>query len=447
MGRVVEHLDVLRQPPWSPEAEQSVLGALLLSPDALDRLGDLRMNAAHFFDRRNRLVWEAIVDMAGRHLPIDVITVYERLRQAWKDDAEGGIAYLNALSQSVPSAAHIRRYAEIVIDKAMRRELIEAADKAAQLAYEPGEADAMLDQAAALIGAIKRQRGGGQPRQLSELARARVDHWTALERGEVLPGIPTGLSSLDEALGGGFKPGTLVVLGARPSIGKTSLAGQLSVTVAEQGHAVLMLSQEMRAGELTDRFFANLGGVPLDRLTAGALTAEDWSRVPDAVDRVSKLPLFIDDQPALTLSDIRAKARQVQQRHGLALVVVDYLQLCASIGGFDRRHHQIEQISRGMKTLAKELGATVLLLSQLNRGREEPELDNLKESGAIEEDADTVLLLHPMGRETDGSMLLLVKIPKNRQGRRGRLGMSFDGKTQRWKQSVSDITRRRGAAE
>jgi replicative DNA helicase len=237
----------------------------------------------------------------------------------------------------------------------------------------------------------------------------------------------------------------VIVLAARPSVGKTSLATQILLHVAGQNQRGLMLSQEMTAGELTDRATAHLGAVRMDRLASGQLETEDWSRISEAAERARRLPVSIDDQPALSLLDIRSKARQAQRRGGLALIVVDYLQLCSSAGGTEKRHHQIEQISRGIKALAKELGVCVLLLSQLNRASEgdEPELHHLKESGAIEEDADAVILLHPMGSEADGGLLVLAKVAKNRGGRRGRIALSFDGRTQRWTKSVGDVSPRR----
>ncbi|WP_422018660.1 DnaB-like helicase C-terminal domain-containing protein [Roseateles sp.] len=267
-----------------------------------------------------------------------------------------------------------------------------------------------------------------------------------MQKGDESPGIPTGLKQLDEALGGGIKSGKVIVLAARPSVGKTSLATQILLHVASQGHRTLMLSQEMTAGELADRAAANLGAIRMDLLASGQLEIDDWSRVAEVADRAAKLPVFIDDQPALTLLDIRAKARRVQQHGGLALLVIDYLQLCSSTGHADKRHHQIEQISRGVKALAKELGVCVLLLSQLNRASEggEPELQHMKESGSIEEDADVAILLHPMGHEADGSLLVLAKVAKNRGGRRGRIALSFHGRTQRWAPSMGDVSRRGG---
>lgn len=435
--------------PWSREAEQSVLGALLLDPDAMLPLAERRLEAAHFFDPRHRDIWTAIEGMAAARLPVDVVTLFERLQSLGRDEACGGLAYLTSLVQCVPSAGNIGRHADIVIGKATRRAIVDAAGRAQNMANEPGEADEALDRVQALFSGIKRTKASSAPRQLGDLVRKRLEHWQHLEAGDTVPGIPTGLDSLDEALGGGIKPGRVLVLAARPSVGKTSCAQQIGLTVAAAGHTVLMLSQEMPAGDLVDRAMANLGGVSLSRMATGRFEGDDWARITHGADCAASLPFFVDDQPALTLLDIRAKARRVQMQHGLALLVVDYLQLCACLGTFDKRHHQIEQISRGLKTLAKELDCCVMVLSQLNRGgaEDEPELHHLKESGAIEEDADVVLLLHPMCREPGGSLLVLAKIPKNRQGRRGRLGLAFHGATQRWETSAADVSRRRTGPE
>lgn len=446
MARDHEAVSELREPPWSPEAEQSVLGALFLDSDAFGRISDRGLEAAHFFDHRHRAIWAAAAGMVASHEPVDVVTVFERLRNAGEEERAGGLAYLNALAQSVPSAANVGRYADVVLEKALRRAVIAAADEVQALAWRTAAPDELLDKAASMFGAIRRTRAASAPRSLGELVNTRLQHWQSLAEGDTLPGIPTGLSSLDAALGGGMKPGKVIVLAARPSVGKTSLAAQIGLNVASFGHRVLMLSQEMQAGELVDRAIANLGKVQLDHLTTGEFEDSDWPAIAQASESATKLQVFVDDQPAQTLFDIRAKARQVQQGGGLALLIVDYLQLCASTGNIERRHHQIEQLSRGMKALAKELGVCVLLLSQLNRGgaTSEPELDHLKESGAIEEDADTVILLHPMGHEADGGLVVLAKIPKNRQGRRGRLALALYGKTQRWATSAASVSRRSG---
>lgn len=396
----------------------------------------------------HRAIWTAVMGLAAKHQAIDPITVFERLQAAGKADEVGGLPYLTALAHCVPSATHIRRYAEIVRDKALGRAVIAAADQALSIAQGPGEPAAKLDKAASLFAAIARPSASSSPRRLSELMTARLDHFEALGKGDTVSGISTGLGHMDHALAGGLKPGKVIVLAARPSVGKTSCGQQIGLFVAKAGHPVLMLSQEMPAGELVDRVVANLGGVNLEHLSTGRFAKDDWGLISSAADLASGLPFFVDDQPALTLLDIRAKARQVHRKEGLALLIVDYLQLCANSGNSDKRHHQIEQISRGLKQLAKELGICVLALSQLNRQsthREdgEPELSDLKESGAIEEDADVVILLHPMERLPHDELLVLAKVAKNRGGRRGRLALAFHGKTQRWAQSDASVSRRK----
>lgn len=433
--------------PWASEAEQSVLGALLIDNDALARITGL-IDARSFWHAPHRLIFAAIERQVLASKPADVVTVFEALREADQAVECGGLEHLNALAMSVPSSANIRRYAEIVADKALRRIILATADSLPSMVQDAQTADEALDRAQALLASVKRTKAGREPRTVGALMAARIDHWQALAAGDATPGIPTGFERLDGALGGGLKAGRVIVLAARPSVGKTSLATQLLLHVGQQGQPGLLLSQEMGAGELMDRAAAHLSGINLDRFGTGRLEGNDWEQVADVAERAAALPVYVDDQTALTLLDIRAKARQVQRAAGgrLALLVVDYLQLCASTLSAEKRHHQIEQLSRGMKALAKELDVCVLLLSQLKRDGGEPELDHLKESGAIEEDADTVVLLHPMGEEPDRSMLVLAKIAKNRGGRRGRLALNFQGRTQRWTESNASVARRTGGA-
>lgn len=431
--------------PWAAEAEQSVLGALLIDNDAANRVMG-HLDAAAFWHAPHRAIFTTITRLIAAGQPADVVTVFQALEDDGIADDVGGLAYLNDLAQCVPSAANVSRYAAIVADKALRRRIQEIAGSIGDGVNNAATADEALDQALTLLAGLKRVRGRSEPRSIGELMIERSAHWEALQDGTEAAGIPTGLSHLDEALGGGLKPGTVIVLAARPSVGKTSLATQILLHVAASGKPGSILSQEMPAGALMDRAAAHLGRISLGRLSTGHFADDDWDRISEATNRALKLPIYVDDQPALTLLDVRAKARQVQRKQGLTLLVVDYLQLCGNGAGSDSksRHHQIEAISRGMKVLAKELGITVLLLSQLNRASEgdEPELHHLKESGAIEEDADVVILLHPTGQEAEGCVPMLAKIAKNRQGRRGRLSLSFDGKTQRWETSTSDVSRR-----
>jgi replicative DNA helicase len=259
--------------------------------------------------------------------------------------------------------------------------------------------------------------------------------------GTEAKGIPTGIPDLDRMLGGGLKGGKQIILAARPSVGKSSLAQQICLNVAKAGYGAAFFSQEMTKDDLTDRASSNLGRIDLEHVITGELADDEWSRLVEAVERMRSLPLYLDDQPALTLHDISAKARMLKRQHDVKLIVIDYIQLCGA-GDKDSRHHQIEQLSRGLKTLSKQLDLTVITLSQLNREVEKrpggrPQLSDLKESGSIEEDADVVMLLSRATEERDGYRTILCDLPKNRQGRTGPLYLGFNGKYQEWTATVA----------
>ncbi len=431
--------------PASLEAEQSVLGSLLIDPGSLGRIVHLNLTPGHFHHHQHRAIWTAIMYLDGKRQPFDVVTVADRLADAGLDEDSGGIKYLNNLAQSVPSAANIARYAGIVVEKAMRRAGLEAAEQASaiMLDRECTAADAM-DRAAALFSLSQEAGHRPEARHIGELVLQRTEHWEGLASGKVSAGVTTGLPSLDRALGGGLKGGKVIVLAARPGVGKTSLAIQVSLACAGAGATALILSQEMPAADIAERTVANLGKVDMGALVAGQFAGNDWSRIVDAADAAGKLALYVDDQPGLTLLQIKAKARVMKRRHNLVLLVVDYLQLCAGTSSRDNRNAQIEEISRGLKTLAKELDITVLALAQLNRAStqlDEPELDSLRDSGAIEQDADTVLFLHPKTELGKDDVLVAAILSKNRQGKRGRIALEFHGATQRWVESSADVSR------
>lgn len=431
--------------PASPEAEQSVLGGALLDPTAIVRIAHLNLAPGHFHHHQHSAIWAAILDLEGRRQPVDVITVFERMKDTGQAEACGGLSYLNDLAQSVASAANIARYAAIVIEKATLRAGLDAVDQARTILLEPDGSPAdKLDRAAALFSPIQQAGHKPEARRLGELIADRIDHWQGLENGDVVAGITTGLSLLNQALGGGLKGGKFIVLAARPGVGKTSLATQVAEACAGSGTPVLILSQEMPAADLADRAVANLGRVDLGALVSGRFGDEDWKRIADAADSAAELPLYVDDAPSLNLLQIKSKARLMKRRHGLGLLVVDYLQLCAGMSSRDNRNAQIEEISRGLKALAKELDITVLALAQLNRGstqRDEPDLADLRDSGAIEQDADTVLFLHPKAELGEGAVLVAAILAKNRQGKRGRIALEFHGATQRWVESSADVSR------
>lgn len=430
--------------PWAPEAEQSLLGALLIDPDALLRITDRRLRPEHLYDARHRHILAAINTLHAAREPIDIVTVADALRDRGADEAAGGLAYLNALAQAVPSTRNVARYADTVIDKALRRSIVDAAQQAIELARSPGETADVLDRIETLFAVLRQPQGTKSLRRIGDLITDRLGHWERLAAGAEAAGLSTGFRTLDDALGGGLKPGRNIVVAGRPGSGKSSLAWHLAATVAQQGRPALVFSMEMPSADVADRAVASLGGIGLARLVGGRLEQQDWATLAEVCDAAACMPLYVDEQPSLTLLDIRDRARRVWRECGdLAMIVVDYVQLAAASTGFSNRHHQIEAISRGMKVLAKELNTTVLTLSQLTREseRDEPELWHLKESGAIEEDADAVVLLHALGQAPEGGMLVLAKVAKNRQGKRGRFGLAFDGSTQRWQQSRGDVSR------
>jgi replicative DNA helicase len=441
-----EHLDIednigtLRVPPHSNEAEQSVLGGLLLDNDAMDRIGWL--GEGEFYDRGHRVIYGAIRAMVAAQQSADVITVYQRLDEQSAAADIGGLVYLNALAQSVPSSANIRRYAEIVREKAQQRTLIAAADEAAGIAWDSTPIAAKVDHITSLFGALQRQQVRKMPRAIADIALERTAHYDELAAGTVQPGWRTHIAELTSRLSGGMRPGSLYILAARPSVGKSSFAEDLGINFAIDGLPTLFLSQEMADTEVADRGVSNMGRVSYRALLTGDMGKDGWSRAVDAMEAMAKLPFFIDDQPALTLQDIRFKAKSCK---GLKVLILDYLQLCSSSRRDGNRNGEIEEISRGLKALAKELGIAVIALSQLNRDVEKrankrPTLSDLRDSGAIEQDADVVIFLWPVREfEDEGRRIVGCGIDKNRQGRLGEFGLDFFGDTQRWMQSEADI--------
>lgn len=430
--------DLLRKPPWSEESESAVLSGLLLNNEAWDRVGDL-LQPQHFYRHAHRLVFGVIAALVTACKPADVITVFHELERLGQADEAGGLPYLNSLAQYMPSAANIRRYAEIVAEQAVLRDLVTASDEVAKLAFEQdGRSVAeRVDLAQQALQAVQLHSGRRMPTAISESVIALLDRIQRRHEGTEPRGIPTGIPDLDRLLGGGLKGGKQVIIAARPSVGKSSLAQQICMNVARAGYGAAFLSQEMSKDELADRGASNLGRIDLEAVISGKMGDDDWGRLTEAVELMAQLPLYLDDQPALTLHDISAKARMLKRQHGLKLLVIDYIQLCSGSADKDNRHHQIEQLSRGLKNLAKQLDITVITLSQLNREVEKrtsgrPVLSDLKESGAIEEDADVVMLLSRNGEEQNGIRTINCDVPKNRQGKTGGLSLAFEGRYQQW---------------
>jgi len=432
----------LRVPPHSVEAEQSVLGGLLLDNLAWDRAADL-LTDSDFYRHEHKLIYAAIGALVNAARPADVITVFEQLQSLGKAETCGGLAYLNALAQSVPSAANMRRYAEIVRERAILRKLIGASDEIATNAFNPQgrPVTQILDEAESRIFKIgeegSRQRQGFQ--SMDKLVVALLDRVNELhENGaEEVTGVRTGFFDLDR-MTAGLQKGDLIVLAARPSMGKTAFALNMAEHVAvAEGLPVLVFSMEMGASQLALRMVGSLGRIDQSGLRTGNLKDHDWEKLAEAVDKLKSASIFIDETPALNSAELRARARRMARQFGgtLGLIVVDYLQLMSGSGssGDENRATEIGEISRGLKALAKELQCPVIALSQLNRSVESrtdkrPMMSDLRESGAIEQDADVIMFIYRddyYNKDSKEPGVAEIVIGKQRNGPVGTVRLTF----------------------
>ncbi|HVR48521.1 MAG TPA: replicative DNA helicase [Pseudorhodoferax sp.] len=437
-------LSMLRVPPHSIEAEASVLGGLLLDNDAWDRVGDL-LREGDFYRYEHRLVFGVIRDLCNANRPADVLTVLERLQTAGKAEDVGGIAYLGRLANEVPNASNIRRYAEIVRERAVLRGLVAASDEIASLAFNPdGKTVAdVLDAAQAKVFALSEGHSVTRDEWRS-IYESMAGHTQVIEEraAGMTRAISTGLTDLDEYLEGGLRPGELVIVGARPSMGKTALGLTIGVHVAEQ-RAVGLLSMEMSHSEVNDRLIAMLGCVSLSAVKRPARgEGLAWDRVVEGVDHSKALNFHASDQGGLNINQVRTKARALKRAGGLDVLVVDYIGLMAGLDAKANRNTQLEEISRGLKNLAKELDICVVCLAQLNRKAEErpdqmPMMSDLRDSGAIEQDADVILFIkRPIMANPelgdDWKHYAKLSVAKNRQGRCGYINLSYIGEQTRF---------------
>ncbi|HLL19019.1 MAG TPA: replicative DNA helicase [Rubrivivax sp.] len=430
----------LRVPPHSVEAEQSVLGGLLLDNLAWDRAGDL-LTDSDFYRYEHRLIYAAIGVLVSGSKPADVITVFEQLQSLGKAADCGGLAYLNALAQSVPSAANMRRYAEIVRERSILRKLIAASDDIATSAFNPQgrQVSTVLDEAESKIFQIgeegSRQKQGFQG--IDKLVVSLIDRVQELHDNgaEEVTGVRTGFYDLDR-MTAGLQKGDLIVLAARPSMGKTAFALNIAEHVAvQEGLPVLVFSMEMGASQLALRLVGSLGRINQQNLRTGRLDSGEWERLTDAVERLSQVQLYIDETAALTSSELRARARRMARQFGtLGLIVIDYLQLMSGSSSSDEnRATELGEISRGLKALAKELQCPVIALSQLNRSVESrndkrPMMSDLRESGAIEQDADIIMFIYRddyYNKDSKEPGVSEIVIGKQRNGPVGTVKLTF----------------------
>ncbi len=440
-------LDALKLPPHSLEAEQSVLGGLLLDNDAVDRVGDVIADA-DFYSDAHRHVYRTIVALAAEGKPADVVTVAEALASAQKLDYVGGLAYLGALVANVPTAANIRHYAQIVRDRSILRQLAATAGEIADAAYNPlgKSAKEVLDQAEAKVLHIAEQgaRGAQQVAPIGTLLASVVDRIETLYNRDDpsdVTGVPTGFSDLDR-MTSGLQPGDLVVVAGRPSMGKTALALNMGEHVAlAAGLPVVVFSMEMGAAQLALRLIGSVGRLDQHKLRTGRLAAEDWEKLTTALGRLNEAPILIDETPALNAIEVRSRARRLMKTYGkLGLVIVDYLQLMQATTTGENRATEISEISRAMKSLAKELKVPVMALSQLNRSLEQrpnkrPVMSDLRESGAIEQDADVILFIYRdevYNPETQDKGVAEIIIGKQRNGPIGTVRLTFLGEYTRF---------------
>ncbi|AJX17994.1 replicative DNA helicase [Burkholderia ubonensis] len=399
-------IESLKVPPHSVEAEQSVLGGLLLDNAAWDRIADY-LSQGDFYRYDHRIIFEHIGRLIASTRPADVVTVYEALTTSGKADDVGGLAYLNALAQNTPSAANIRRYAEIVRDRAVLRRLVSVADEISADAFNPQgkEVRQLLDAAEAKVFSIAEEgaRGNQGFLEIGPLLTQvveRIDTLYHTANPSDVTGTPTGFVDLDR-MTSGMHGGELIIVAGRPSMGKTAFSMNIGEYVAvEYGLPVAVFSMEMPGTQLVMRMLGSVGRLDQHRMRTGRLTDEDWPKLTHAVQKMSEAQLFIDETGGLNPMELRSRARRLARQCGkLGLIIVDYLQLMTGSSQGENRATEISEISRSLKSLAKELDVPVIALSQLNRGLEQrpnkrPVMSDLRESGAIEQDADVILFIY-----------------------------------------------------
>ena len=445
-------LEALKLPPHSLEAEQSILGGLLIDNEAADRVGDV-VGEDDFYSEAHRLIFRHVNQLGGEGKPVDVVTLSESLASVQKLDYVGGLAYLGALVQNVPTAANIRHYANIVRERSILRQLAATAGEIADTAYNPlgRSARAVLDEAEAKVLHIAEQgsRGAQNFQRLGTLLTDVVDRIETLYNRDDpsdVTGVATGYNDLDR-MTSGLQEGDLVVVAGRPSMGKTSLALNIGEHVAlNLKLPVAVFSMEMGASQLALRMIGSVGKLDQHKLRTGRLGPDDWEKLSGALGRLNEAPMLIDETPALNAIEVRSRARRLAKQYGkLGLVIVDYIQLMQASSSGENRATEISEISRALKSLAKELKVPVMALSQLNRSLEQrpnkrPVMSDLRESGAIEQDADVILFIYRdevYNPETQEKGVAEIIIGKQRNGPIGTVRLTFLGEHTRFENFAS----------
>lgn len=444
-------IDSLKVPPHSLEAEQSVIGGLMLDNQAWDRIAD-RVTEGDFYRNDHRQIFRAVASLADRSEPFDVVTLSEWLDNNAQLDNVGGLAYLGRLATDTPTAVNITAYADIVRERSVMRQLIAVGNDVAGMAYNPEgrSAKELLDLAEQQVFKIAEQgdKSGGGFVEIQEAASKAIDRIHALfESDSPITGIPTGYADFDDKTGG-LQGSDLIIVAGRPSMGKTSFAMNLAENAAIKAKkSVAIFSLEMPGDQIAMRMMSSLGRIDQKSIRSGKLQESDWPRLTSAVSLLSEAKIFIDDAASPSPTDIRARARRLKREHGLDMIVIDYLQLMSIAGNSENRATEISEISRSLKSLAKELDVPVIALSQLNRSLESrpdkrPVMSDLRESGAIEQDADVIVFIYRdevYNPDTNDKGKAEIIIGKQRNGPIGTSLLTFLGQYTRFENYMPEV--------
>ena len=430
-----------RMPPQDLDAEQSVLGSMMLSKDAIMEVAEV-ISSSDYYQPANETIHDVVMELSGRGEPADPVTVAGELRRRGDLQRVGGAPYLHTLITSVPTAANATYYAKQVRERSVLRRLVSAGTRIAQLGYseDGGDVDDIVDAAQAEVFAIAERRQREDYVRLAEMSESILEELEEIaNRDGDLSGVPTGFEDLDK-LTQGLHPGQMIIIAGRPAMGKSTLALDICRSAAiHKDITAAIFSLEMSRSEIAMRLLSAETGVFLSKMRSGQMTAEDWTRVSKRLSDVSSAPLFIDDSPNLTMMEIRSKCRRLKQQYNLGLVVVDYLQLMSSGKKVESRQQEVSEFSRQLKLLAKELEVPVIAVAQLNRGPEnrtdkKPMIADLRESGSLEQDADVIMLLHRPDYYNEDERVgeADIIVAKHRNGETRTIPVAFQGQMARF---------------